>query len=94
MFDHYFISNRSKNSEIFIFIVQNNFTRQFLLNCIFLLLKIELSNFLSLKELIVAKKKFLSYDKEATQMISREDAKCCYIEFIEKLRLLSFEILQ
>lgn len=48
-----------------------------------------MSNFLTMKELIVAKKKFLEYDRDDTKMIRREDAKYCYMEFIDKLR---FEI--
>lgn len=42
-----------------------------------------------MKELIVAKKKFLEFDRDDTKMIRREDAKYCYMEFIDKLR---FEI--
>jgi hypothetical protein len=49
-------------------------------------LKVELSNHLSKKELIVAKRKFLSYDKEKMKMINKEDAKACYMEYIMKLR--------
>lgn len=48
--------------------------------------KVELSNHLSKKELIVAKKKFLSYDKEKMKMINKEDAKACYMEYIKKIK--------
>jgi hypothetical protein len=47
---------------------------------------VELSNHLSKKELIVAKKKFLSFDKEKMKMINKEDAKACYMDYIKKLR--------
>ena len=48
--------------------------------------KVELSNALTMKELLRAKKEFLSYDKDKVEMISQEDAKECYISYIEKLR--------
>lgn len=48
--------------------------------------KVELSNHLSKKELIVAKKKFLSYDREKMKMINKEDAKTCYMDYIRKLK--------
>jgi hypothetical protein len=35
--------------------------------------------------LVVAKKKFLSYDKEKMKMITKEDAKACYLEYIQKI---------
>jgi len=34
----------------------------------------------------VAKRKFLSYDKEKMKMINKEDAKSCYMEYIMKLK--------
>ena len=53
---------------------------------ILIFFKVELSNHLSKKELIVAKKKFLSYDKEKMKMITKEDAKSCYMEYIKKIK--------
>ena len=51
-----------------------------------ILFQVELSNHLTLKELITAKKLFLSYDKEKMFMIKREDAKACYLAYIDKLK--------
>ncbi|CAF0733223.1 unnamed protein product [Brachionus calyciflorus] len=48
--------------------------------------KIELSNHLTIKELIKAKRMFSTYDKEKLNMINKEDSKKCYIEYIQKLR--------
>jgi len=48
--------------------------------------KLELSNHLSNKELITAKRKFLSYDKDHMKMITKEDAKHCYLDYFKKLK--------
>lgn len=40
---------------------------------------------MSKKELVIAKKKFLSFDKEKMKMITKEDAKTCYMEYIQKI---------
>jgi Ca2+-binding EF-hand superfamily protein len=47
---------------------------------------VELSNVLTMKELLKIKKDFLSYDKDKIEMITQEDARDCYIKYIEKLR--------
>ena len=38
-----------------------------------------------MKELLRIKAEFLSYDKEKVEMITQEDAKDCYIKYIDKL---------
>ena len=52
--------------------------------------KVELSNVLTMKELLKIKKDFLSYDKDKIEMITQEDARDCYIKYIEKLRWADF----
>ncbi len=51
--------------------------------------KVELSNYLTLRELILIKKTFLSFDKRKFFMISKDEAKSVYIEYIQKLRFVS-----
>ena len=49
--------------------------------------KLELANKLTLKELIMIKRKFLSLDKSKIGIIGKEIARSVYIEYIKKLRL-------
>lgn len=48
--------------------------------------KIELSNHLSLNELFLLKSIFLKYDKKRYGLITQDEAKSVYAEYIEKLR--------
>lgn len=48
-------------------------------------IKIELSNHLSMNELIYAKKKFLSYVHDDIQMITKKDARDCYIKYVRQI---------
>ena len=48
--------------------------------------KLELANALKLKELIMIKRKFLSLDKNRIGIITKDDARSVYIEYVRKLR--------
>ena len=48
--------------------------------------KVELANQLTLRELILIKKRFLFFDKSRLGMISKDDAHSVYIEYVKKLR--------
>jgi len=39
-----------------------------------------------MNELIIAKKKFVSHIKGELQMITKEDARSCYIKYYKKLK--------
>lgn len=48
--------------------------------------KVELSNHLALRELLIIKRKFLLYDKTRSGVITSEEAQTVYLEYIHKLR--------